>query len=122
MEIQGLLMLARNSDTTNSIHTWERTLPEPRERLLIEVKSLSRQHGSLGLLPPPGIGSSKSLEGRERETCKRRKVYRPPISALRKRSQEDFCVVKADLGHRVRLCLPPKREKETEKGEEETRK
>lgn len=116
MEIQELLMLARDSNTTSSIHTWERTLPEPRERLLIEVKSLGRQHGALGLLPPPGIGSSNSPEGRERETCKRRKVYRPPISALRKRSQEDFCVFKADLGPRVRLCLPPKKRERDRKG------
>lgn len=121
MEIQELLMSARDS-STHKPHTWERTLPEPRERLLIKVKSLWRQLRALGLLPPPGIGSSNSLEGKEKETCKRRKVYRPLISGLRKRSQEDFCVFKADLGHRVRLCLPPKRERETEKGEEETRK
>lgn len=115
MEIQELLVSARDSNTTSSIHTWERTLPEPRERLLIEVKSLGRQHGALGLLPPPSIGSSNSPEGRERGTCKRRKVYRPPISALRKRSQ-DFCVFKAELGHRVRLCLPPKKRERDGKG------
>lgn len=116
MEIQGLLMLARDSNTTTSIHTWERTLPEPRERLFKEVKSLGRQHGALGLVPSPGIGSSNSPEGREKETCKRRKVYRPPVSALRRRSQEDLCVFKADLGHRVRLCLPPKERERDGKG------